>query len=344
MPLPSGFVFHLTNTSLPLLIPASFGEGIHTAYVLSLLTRPAETDDIFKQIYASLGFSIEQLMAFQEDDLLDDMYASVLSSTFFLGILIDQFFFTPFGYYLKFINPVYMLSYNMKKEMLYALESMDEDNDFSCGMFAPCSLYTVSRLGRQYFGLDDEGGGVSALPDMPADLLVRHLTGGLSLSRAQRTQMARFIHENSVFNGQKVYEILIKFASNKAYWKRIAFLGSSTLHDVYLHICYLFDIEPQMNYCFFFSEDENPFSAYGPNDKRMRAKNSMTTCLDDLQLIERQKCLLAIHNAVIVSQTMPALPQAQTVKFEMEIMNHKDREKGQSYPLVKSEGRIFQTP
>ena len=316
-----------------------------TSYVTNLLQEPMETDDIFRHIFKSLGITVEQLATLQEDTLMDETVESMITGTFLLGITIDQFFFTPFGFYLRFIDPVYMLSYDLQKEMLYTLEVLDEGADFGREIFAPCSRYSLSSLGRQYFNIDiadsDEQKSEAALPDIPVDLFVRHLAEGAPLSTKDKMLVDSFITKNYALGGRMAYEIKVSVVGDKAFWKRLVFLENDTLHDVYCYICYEFNLNPLMEYCFFLSEEPSPFTAYAPPSMQKRAKDSTTAVLAKLHFSPPQTFLLVLRLMVEPSAAQNSAAVFRTLELKLELLSFKERSMKQTHPFVKSEGQVF---
>lgn len=73
-----------------------------------------------------------------------------------MGILFDKYFLTPYGYYFKLINPYYGMPFDMVNEFMF-IDSLAEDygeiylEDYEDIMYSPCTSYSLSKLGREYY-------------------------------------------------------------------------------------------------------------------------------------------------------------------------------------------------
>lgn len=82
---------------------------------------------------------------------LSDTETSVLSSIFYMGILLDRCFIYVFGHYLRIIRPLY--SYPMKfREILNGLfNSIAIDGERDPELFLPCTAFIHTPLGKILF-------------------------------------------------------------------------------------------------------------------------------------------------------------------------------------------------
>lgn len=318
-------------------------------YILSILKEPITTDDLFKHIYSTLGFSIEKLMEFKVENSLDDVYNAMVSSTFYLGVVLDNYFFTPFGFYLHLINPGYMLPYDLEKEIAYAMEALEETGDIDPALFSPCSHYTLTPLGLEYFQQPNASPLFVIPENMPIGALVDSLICGdfrnvhKSKQKVLQTMMGNFfVTDQTYLESNKVYQIKARLKDNKAYWKTLEFLEACTLHDVYMELCYEFNFELNMNYSFFREATENPFSEYTSPVRKKQAKSTDTATLKEFGLIERQICVMALYDIISpFNETHGPIPQ-KCVKLELEVRKVKDKGVGQYYPCVVGESTRFQ--
>ncbi|MDR1066257.1 MAG: hypothetical protein LBL35_02315 [Clostridiales bacterium] len=312
---------------------------ISESYILGLLQKPAVTDDIFKHIYSALGVSFDDILECG-DDYMDEVMNAMLSSTFYLGVSMDRYFFTPFGFYLKFINLGYILPYYIKREMAFALEAIDEANDIGVAMFSPCSHYNVTALGAEYFGLkeseriiqrDEKLERIIALiaENSPITLkTLKDIDGALRLAVPKKT-------------GENIYALKIKLSNDAGIWKTIEFHEETPLRDIYFEICYEFGFDATLNYSFYHGEEESPFLEYAPKERRKRAKNSPDAELKTLGFEEKHKFTLVLYDIVSpYVQTNFALPQKK-VKFKIEVFKIKEFDQSALYPNVLKSSKRF---
>ncbi len=327
------------------LIPSN--GAINRDYILSILIEPITTDDIFKYIYSSIGLNIEKLMDYQgegDELLFDEIYNSMISSTFYLGILIDRVFFTPFGFYLRLINPGYLLPYDNLKEISYAVDAMNETEDISVAMFSPCSHFSLTELGLEFFKVNKN----ENYPEINYDeSLFEKILAILQEDKNKNLiinddLLGYFISDKLYRNSKKIYELKIKLKNNKAFWKKIEFLEETTLKDLYLEICYEFNLDIKMDYSFFQNHDENPFSEYTSSFRKKGHKNTEKVTLGDFIIDEKHKFVLALYNIISPFMDESSSIPSKYIKFDIEVQKIKEKDSSLIYPRVKSEGSIFQ--
>ena len=204
---------------------------INREFILGILARPVTTDELFQHVYASLGLSLDRLIDFNPEDMLDEMYNAIVSSTFFLGVVLDKYLFAPLGFYLRFINPGYLLPCDLEKEMRYTLESAAESQDLSAAMFSPCSHYTLTALGEEFFA-----GTNTAIPftspfafhtDLNFITIMESLARAWESGVKDQAAIRQFFIENRMYqNPVDVYDLKIRLKKKRAIgrtwnsWKR----------------------------------------------------------------------------------------------------------------------------
>jgi hypothetical protein len=313
--------------------------AISEKYIMTLLKKPLSTDDIFKHIYSALGISIDEMLECGED-YMDEVMNAMLSSTFYLGVSMDKYFFTPFGFYLKFINPGYVMPYYIKREMTFALEAMDEANDISIAMFSPCSHYNITNLGAEYFGVKQSKQIIEH--DAKLEWLISLLAENSPISEKTLENLDESLNFAAPQkNAKKIYALKIKLLTDTSIWKTIEFLDESPLRDIYFEICYEFGFDATLNYSFYQGMEESPFLEYAPKERRKRAKNVVDTEIKALKFAEKHKFLLVLYDIVspYADVNFP-LPQ-KTVKFELELFKIKEFDQNALYPRVLKASKKF---
>jgi hypothetical protein len=309
-------------------------------YMLTLLREPRTTDEIFDDLYRRMGVNINEFLDVEdESDGLDDIYNAMMSGTFYLGVILDKYFFTVFGYYLKLINPGYILPSDFCGELDYAMDTMKYAEDISLGMFAPCSHYTHTPLGSEFFGIARDDDIMGRLRHIPPGALDEMIAGS---DKSQAERIAKHLLASLTDTSDKrIYELKVKAVSNKSYWKNIEFPHTMNLHEVYLFLAFEFGCESNLNYEFYPDLALNPFTAHTSPKNKRRAKKADTTTLLDFPIEERSKFMLVLHD-VPSPFAVEALPQ-KDFPLEIELIKVKGFETRKHYPYVTKISQSFQS-
>lgn len=304
-------------------------------FILSLLKQPRTTDEIFDELYRCMGVDIHEFLNFDDDSNLDDIYNAMMSGTFYLGVILDKYFYTVFGYYLKFINPGYVLPSDFYSELEYAVDTMQYADDISVGMFAPCSHYNLTTLGAEFFGLPQDSV-QPKLDRVPKDVIIEMLTNGI---KPKTERLDNYLLTNIDDEDKRIFEVKVKLLSNKSYWKSIEFPHSISLHEMYLFLMYEFGCDINMNYSFYPDTSINPFSAYTSPVHKRRSKKADTTALSDFAPDERSKFLMVIYDVPnpISEDVIPV----KELQFEMELTKIKPCDIRKHYPYVTRISQAF---
>jgi len=133
-------------------------------YIESIIKNPIQVDDFFKKFYCSVGLDAEDIWQYEkeyEQGEPSEIANAVLSSAYFLRIIIDKCFITPFSVYLKLIMPIHIYSYNFSEKMNAIINAgrVPGGINFSEAVYYPCSKYYATPVAFSYFGIerqDDE--------------------------------------------------------------------------------------------------------------------------------------------------------------------------------------------
>ena len=308
-------------------------------YILSLLRAPRTTDEIFDDLYRRMGVNISDFLGFDSEHVsgLDDVYNDMMSRTFYLGVILDKYFYTVFGYYLKLINPGYVLPSDFLSELDYAMDAIQCAEDMSLGMFSPCSHYNLTSLGAELLEVADYDDTTDRLKDVPGIILKEMIVGSIK-SQADRikTQMQT---GGSNTPDKLIFELKVKSSLNKGYWKYIEFQHMMNLHELYLFISYEFGCETNLNYKFYPDMSLNPFTAYTSPTNKRRSKKADVTALSDLPIKEQSKFMLVLHDVAnpFAGDTLPIRDFA----FEIEFIREKPYKPHKHYPYVTRISQAF---
>lgn len=300
-------------------------------YLISILKDPVETDAIFQRLYDTIGVDIEDLIGldiFEELDMLD---MAVISGTYLLGIVLDKFFLTPFGHYLKLIRPIYMLPFDFNNEIEIYLDSCIEEDELGIAFYAPCSRYFLTEMGLEYFG-------VRPNPDNYLDI-ERKLDfadiAGL-FDQSAKSQPDFEAISSALNRDTCIYTLKVKYMADTRIWLNIDASDTTSLHRLYLELAYYFDWDKNGEYTVFPDDTENPFMAYSSPNQTRRTKKTTDTTLGALGLEEKQVMVLS------VSYPKASGGGKHKQKWAIEVMKSHQGKPGQTYPAVTRLGKALQ--
>ena len=314
-------------------------------FIREILTVPMETDDIFAKVFAFLGYDIEDLLdissmtmddSMDTDDLGVDM--ELLSGTFVMGIVLDRFFFTPFGHYLRIIRPMYVLPFDFDAEISEYMSVCNDPEEAFVAFFAPCSSYTLTDIGLEIMGVEANSKNYFDVNDiMPFEGMKNTV---FSCAEAFETfvEMARMLSPLSSIMGQyelpdSVYTFRVRMEEDSSAWVHIQAPDNITLGALYEEIAGIFELNPNSDYSFFHDKTENRFAEYGiqkkpaAKGKKANVKKSPDILLSDMDFDHMAHMILVSYS--------PALTFGKIMtRLNLERLSVKEPEIGASYPRV----------
>ena len=293
-------------------------------YLIRIIKEPVETDIIFQRLYDTIGVDIEELIGL---DMYEELDMAVISGTYLLGIVLDKFFLTPFGHYLKLIRPIYMLPFDFENEISIYLDSYMDEDELGIAFYAPCSRYYLTELGLEYFG---EKPRPENYLDIEHKLNFSEIAALFENSSAADIQALSRAFEKDT----NVYSLKVKSLSDPRLWFNIDVSEICSLHRLYLELAYYFDLDKNGEYNFFPDDTENPFTAYASPNQTRRAKKAAKTTLGALSLDEKSVMLLVVN--------FPKLAGSKhKEKWAIEVLKIHPGKPGQSYPAVTRLGKAL---
>ncbi|MCL2049081.1 MAG: hypothetical protein FWG87_10175 [Defluviitaleaceae bacterium] len=320
-------------------------------FIRAMLAKPMEAEELFSVFYAELGFDMEE--AFNISEKLDSQMEGltseeaqealgeysvdmmIVSGTFMLGVFLDRFFFTPFGYYLRLIRPMYAMPYDLDSEVGTFIEDADDMGEAAFYFFSPCERYTLTDLGLRVFNIEPNPDNyfdteLLAFEQMKDSLLrdgetLRAFTE-ISKMLAPLMERASSIAE--------VYAFRVRVENDKASWIHVHITGNSTLGELCEYICEQFDLDNKSDYSFYHDKKENLFKEYPSIARAAKTKSSKTTAekcrLCEMDFGQTSHMLLALHGKPLFFDK----GQQQVSRFELELLNKKIMEYARDYPIV----------
>jgi len=306
-------------------------------FVRSMFAEPVETDSLFEMIYEMMGYTLEDLVELSmESDTLDikSPDGAFLASTFMMGVVLDRYFFTPFGHYLKLIRPLYVLPFDFSGEIDDFIVNADvhDDGELFIAFFAPCSNYTLTDLGLRIFGAKPtDKNYYDIAKNMPFSVLKDSLFADPEMIGIL-VRMAQFIPAaiSSGLLEQPIYTFRVRMETDAAMWIHLQMPVNAYLSEIYDEVLHYFPLRENYDYIFFHDTTENHFAQY-PSPKRAmkHIKKTAEITLDKLDFTRQPRMLLTLYN-----QALPFGGKPPIVRLEIEMMGEKNPDPDQYYPRV----------
>ena len=304
------------------------------AFIRSILIAPMDTDDIFSRIYEALGYDFDDILDLtMEADINDDpdnLDIDLLAGTFMAGVLLDKFFFTPFGHFMKLIRPLYVLPFEIDGEIADYVQVSDDPEEGIIAFFAPCSSYTLTDLGLEYFNVakTDENY-IDAAATIPFDQMkdtVFSSKEALSVFVTIAKHLGPLRMEASP---EVIYTFRVRLESDPLVWAHMQVPSTDTLHDMYIEIIDCLGLKDNNDYTFFHDKAENRFAEYASSKRLKRGKKTSDIEIGALDFERQNEMLLIAFN-----QAAPFGNTDSFIRLQLEMMHQKPPDVGHEYPRI----------
>jgi len=301
------------------------------SFLRSLLYKPMLTDDIFEKVYDALGYDMDEVMDFTMDEgSLSDLDVDLLAGTFMTGVLLDKFFFTPFGHFMKLIRPLYILPFNFETEITEYINVCDRPEESSIAFFAPCSSYTLTDIGLELLGVEKtDDNYLDAAKFAPFDRMKDNLFSSRE-SLSAFAELARHLSPMG-FSAppEEIYTFRARLESDKTIWAHVQMPTDDTLDNIYDEIVDCFGLKENGDYTFYHDKEENRFAEYASPRRAKRGRKTSDTPLSGMDFQHQKHMLLIAYN-----QAMPFGDAAPTIRVELEMLGAKPPDVSHDYPRI----------
>ena len=306
-------------------------------FILKILKNPMKTDEIIQYAFESIGVDMTQVVnreifdkEFKDSQELEDA-EGLIHSMYVVGLALDRFLHTPFGFFFRLINPLYTATFDFEEEMLSFLEISKDHRETFFSFYLPPEVYALTELGMDILGVQPE-------PEQ-------------SLPMIQFAQMkdSAFLDENTfeqfiemaghffpqlfeiILRGQ-IYSLKIKAAYKPSFWAHVQVSEHTSLHELYTFIAELFDLKENSDYSFFHDKTENLFAEY-PSAKRLGRlrvqRDDADTKLSSLDFNHMKHMVLTAYN-----QALPFTNELPTKRLAIEFLGETEPYFDEDYPRV----------
>lgn len=242
------------------------------------LLIPQESSKIFADIYQMVNIDIEEIWKRASLEQPSEEDASILSSFFFMGILLDKWFLTPLDSFLHFIQPLYYTPYCFISVLNNLSALLIMENDVSIELYTPCSHYNLTSIGEDLF-LDGET--TEGTQAMPKKLDYKQIM--TVVDQELKSQVFdKILQEQS--SHEIVYTFKVKFAEDKRHWKVLDFLSDVRLSEFCLELSMAFGFENAEDYTLTILDDNEFPMNYSPYASKKSVNKAELTRLSALSL------------------------------------------------------------
>ena len=318
------------QTALPAPVPIFSEEGLR-----NLLLNPLITDDIFEQAFGALGYDLDILTfsnAFcDSEDFSEEAEAAaeLMSGIFVLGVMLDRLFFTPFGYFLRLIRPIYAIPFNVEMEIAQYAFTLEQMDDEFAAFFSPCTSYSLTDLGLELLKTEPtDRNYFDSRMVIPEEAVAAAFTSPAAVQMfIQAAQEAIPVSEMP----NSVYTFCVYEANDPDMWLHIQIPKVFTLHHLYEEVVDAFYTD-EGDYSFFHGKTENPFVEYiGGADKKINSAKR-----DAKQFKKYTNIPLAALDFEHVGEMLLVVnkPGSDTQKFVLEWLNEFAPKPAEHYPRI----------
>ena len=303
-----------------------------TEYLTNILKEPVETDIIFQRLYDTLGVDINDLMGLDIFDEIDMLDMAVISGTYLLGVMIDKYFLTPFGHYLRLIRPMYIMPFDFKNEVSLYLDTNLEEDEIGSAFYAPCSCYHLTELGLEYFMVRQNPGNYLDIEKrFNFDDIVTFLSASGGVNNLTDIKSISEPFDRKI----NIYTIKVKYMADERLWLNIDVSDVNSLHRLFTELAYYYDLDKNSDYIFFPDETENPFVAFTSPSHKRKSKKASETSINNLGLKEKMKMVLSVKHPRIGNGSK------LNEKWSLEVMKIHQGKSTQTYPAVVRVGKAL---
>lgn len=242
------------------------------------LSEPKTVDEIFSKYYYN-GREIPDI-----SEVIDDfaqMSRTVYADSFMLGLNIDKWFLTPFGYYLRLIDPCYLCNFSYYDEMEFFMavhkEVQEHGGTMDPALYSPCTFYRLTELGAELYDTKDNDSFKESVifetiePNEVIDILARGKKE--EYEKLYRLSIPKF----------NVMKIRIEPEDHTDKWFETEINVKVSLSYVHIYISHLFENELMVGQFFrFYKLPDSPFTQYKPSYLEQRGPKTDTTTMEEL--------------------------------------------------------------
>lgn len=315
-------------------------ENFSKEFILSLLKKPITVNEIYEKLYSSNGVDLNLIFGDTDDyspGLPEEIMEYINLGIYYLGIGIDKYFLTTFGYYLKLIVPMYVIPFKIAEDMAILYNTVRDNMDIDSEVYSPCSHYYLTELGLKHFDvkceetekfmISDEVDITEVIDTIYDSWKTSKTLFGLSMPQDM------YIYDNIT-----VYQIKVALISDRRYWITLEISDDTTLNELHNQICHTLNFLTASDYSFYLGMEESPFLQYTPETNKKRTKKAENTTLASLNLSENDVMKYVVENYTSIFSDIFG---EKIVRFELRLIKIKTGEYSHLYPRIYRKSKRF---
>lgn len=237
-------VFEIFNQKFEEMLQMSYSV-VNSSFMRSFLKESITTDDIYDKVYSALGFDFDKMLKMAETPVLSFENETLMSSAYFLGTVLDKWFFSPLGDYLKLITPLYSVPYDFMNEFDYVRPILLTGCDVSADVFSPCNYFSLTPIGEEILGWENSN---PRFQNISQDFSEKQIH--LFLSSLLDINGIKIPNCSGQNNSREIYTIKVKYVDDPQLWKTIQVPVDYTIPKLYNLIATYFGFYKSAKYIF----------------------------------------------------------------------------------------------
>lgn len=257
-------VFEIFNQKFTEMLPIPF-KLMNSSIMKDFLRESITTDDIYNKVYSAMGFDFDKMLKMAEIPVLSPENETLMSSAYFMGTVLDKWFFSPLGDYLKLLTPLHSVPYDFMNETDYVRPILLTACDVSADVFSPCNYFSLTPIGEEILGYENSNPRFQNISQDFTEQQIRlFLSSTLHINRISITD---YIMQNS---SRQIYTIKVQHVDNPLLWKTIQVPVDYTISKLFGLITSYFGFDKSDNYTFSILRKNNVMPTHSHIDKESR--------------------------------------------------------------------------
>lgn len=237
-------VFEIFNEKFAEILQLPY-KVINSSIMKAFLKESVTTDDIYDKVYSALGFDFDKMLKMSEISLLSPENEMLMSSAYFMGTVLDKWFFSPLGDYFKLLTPLYSISYDFMNELDYVRPILLTRCDVSADIFSPCNYFSITPIGEEILSFENTN---PRFQNISEDFSQQQIQLFLnSTLHADRIKITNYVIQN---NNREIYTIKVKYTEEPKMWKTIQVPVDYTISKLFNLIATYFGFYKSDDYTF----------------------------------------------------------------------------------------------
>lgn len=256
-------------------------------FFMPYLESTQDVDEIFIDIFRMLDVDITETWENAETGNVSFDDAAIMSSYYYMGVLLDKWLITPMSFYFHCLQPLHYTPFSFINSInnLTSLLIMETETDME--LYTPCSSYFQTPIGKAIFGTRENEFNEHLIPEY---IEFPQLIATVDHELRQEKLLNK---KSSKPTDEVIYSFKVKFTSFKRKWKILEVFARANLEAFCDELCGVFNMDDVMDYTLTVW-DHNQFPvAFSPENSKRAINKTHTRTLESLSLEVGDRMLFA---------------------------------------------------